>query len=263
MYANVILPLKIERTMSYKVPKPMEKAICEGSRVTVTLHGRKYLCVTDSVTYTAPAGIDPAKIKEIDSVEDLTPVSRFEMRFWKTIADYYMCTVGEVFKAAYSGSFSKQIEYLARQRQEDGEESAVDRMMREEAEKAEMSKIAANLPTLSKQQEEAVKSAEKAFADGKTVLLNGVTGSGKTEVYVTLAARRMQQGKSVLYMVPEIAMSRQLCTRLKKVFGESLMIFHSQQTPARKKRIFDTLENEPDRPVIILEIGRASCRERV
>ncbi|MCI2082877.1 MAG: primosomal protein N' [Bacteroidales bacterium] len=251
MYANIILPLKLAYTMSYSIPGPLERGIRKGSWVTVTMHFRRYLGIVEDISYSAPEGIAPSRIKPIDTVEPIAAVSYMEIEFWKTVAEYYMCTVGEVFKAAYSGSFSKQIEYLAAQKELKGEEGAADRLIREERENRR-GKTEWHMPVLSDMQAEAVRNTEKAFAAGRSVLLNGVTGSGKTEVYITLAIHKLLEGKQVLYMAPEIAMSKQLCGRLKNVFGESLMIFHSRQTSARKKQIFNALKNDSGSPHIIL-----------
>ena len=59
------------------------------------------------------------------------------------------------------------------------------------------------------------------------MLLDGVTGSGKTEVYISLAANVLDSGGSVLYMIPEIAVSKQLGNRLKEVFGSQLASFRN------------------------------------
>ena len=101
-----------------------------------------------------------------------------------------------------------------------------------------------NIPQLSGVQQTAFDEIKGSFASapGKPVLLRGVTGSGKTEIYISLALECLRQGKSVLYMVPEIAISKQLQSRLKKVFGERLLTFHSKQTAAEKARIHKILQ---------------------
>lgn len=105
--------------------------------------------------------------------------------------------------------------------------------------------------TLSEEQEKAAERIRKTFAAGKTALLHGVTGSGKTEIYCKLALEVMEKGLNVLYLVPEIAMSRQLETRLGKYFGDSLMVFHSHETEARRWAVADRLAS-PDKNVIVL-----------
>lgn len=79
---------------------------------------------------------------------------------------------------------------------------------------------------------------------GLPVLLHGVTGSGKTEIYINLASRVLSMGRSVLFMVPEIAISKQLQQRLKKVFGVRLLVYHSKQTAAEKARIYKIVSRQ-------------------
>lgn len=104
---------------------------------------------------------------------------------------------------------------------------------------------------LSGEQEKAAEKARKAFGKGRTALLHGVTGSGKTEIYCTLALEAMARGENVLYLVPEIAMSRQLETRLEACFGDSLMVFHSHETDARRGAVADRLASS-EKGLIIL-----------
>ncbi|WP_276497450.1 replication restart helicase PriA [Pontibacter litorisediminis] len=66
------------------------------------------------------------------------------------------------------------------------------------------------------------------FKEKETVLLHGVTGSGKTEVYIDLIKHALDSGGQVLYLLPEIALTAQIVTRLMKVFGDKLGIYHSK-----------------------------------
>jgi primosomal protein N' (replication factor Y) (superfamily II helicase) len=66
------------------------------------------------------------------------------------------------------------------------------------------------------------------FKEKDTVLLHGVTGSGKTEVYIDLIKHALEGGGQVLYLLPEIALTAQIVTRLMKVFGEKLGVYHSK-----------------------------------
>lgn len=82
--------------------------------------------------------------------------------------------------------------------------------------------------TLSGQQEAALDSIRYQWQDKSVVLLHGVTGSGKTRVYVELMQEALKRGEQVLYLVPEIALTTQLIRRLQRVFGEEVAVYHSR-----------------------------------
>lgn len=90
----------------------------------------------------------------------------------------------------------------------------------------------APLPTLSASQAAALDSIEEQWHSRQlpTVLLRGVTSSGKTEVYITLIDRALKRGEQVLYLVPEIALTTQLTERLQRVFGSKVVVYHSKFT---------------------------------
>ena len=89
--------------------------------------------------------------------------------------------------------------------------------------------------TLSDAQNAAYIHIKEAFRKRQPVLLKGVTGAGKTEIYIKLATDCLNAGKNVLYLVPEIALSRQLEYRLEKIFGTRLMAFHSGESIAQRR----------------------------
>ena len=82
--------------------------------------------------------------------------------------------------------------------------------------------------TLTQPQEEAYKQIKEVFEKKNTCLLHGVTSSGKTEVYIQLINDTLEEGKQVLYLLPEIALTTQLTNRLQAVFGNDLAIYHSK-----------------------------------
>ena len=84
-----------------------------------------------------------------------------------------------------------------------------------------------------------------------TVLLHGITSSGKTEVYIHLILEQLQRGKHVLYMVPEIALTTQLTTRLQAVFGSSLLVYHSRFSDAERVEIYRAVR-EARTPIVVL-----------
>jgi primosomal protein N' (replication factor Y) len=82
--------------------------------------------------------------------------------------------------------------------------------------------------TLSERQEKAKKEIYQSFEEKNTVLLHGVTGSGKTEVYIEMIKDAIANGTQALYLLPEIALTAQIVNRLKAVFGERVGVFHSK-----------------------------------
>lgn len=208
-FIQVILPLRLEWEPYYLVPEELSVAV--GDRVQVEFANKRYVGVVSAVDVKPADELKPRILYIVGREPDLPPVGLKEIRFWRDVADYYLCTVGEVYKAA-----------LAR-----------------DAKALSARKIPAIEPhdiQLSSLQEEAAQKAREAFAAHKTVLLHGVTGAGKTEIYLKLAQDVLQRGRSVLFLVPEIALSRQLEERVAAVFPE-VLVYHSAQTPARRAQV--------------------------
>ena len=91
---------------------------------------------------------------------------------------------------------------------------------------------------LSAPQQEAYNSIVFQFLKKRVVLLHGVTSSGKTEVYIHLISKALQEKKQVLYLLPEIALTVQMTSRLKRVFGKRLGIYHSRYSDAERVEIW-------------------------
>ena len=106
-------------------------------------------------------------------------------------------------------------------------EEKVSRLSDDEGELMEM-KI------LSEKQQEALDAIKKGFAKKDITLLHGVTSSGKTEIYIHLINEYLKQGKQVLYLLPEIALTTQIINRLKDVFGKKVGIYHSRYSDAER-----------------------------
>ena len=81
---------------------------------------------------------------------------------------------------------------------------------------------------LTEAQQKAFDQIKQGFEENKPVLLHGVTSSGKTEIYIKLIKEAINQGKQVLYLLPEIALTTQIINRLKQYFGERLGVYHSR-----------------------------------
>ena len=104
--------------------------------------------------------------------------------------------------------------------------------------------------TLDSQQSRAIEEIRKSWQEKNVTLLHGVTSSGKTEVYIHLIEEVLQQGKQVLYLVPEIALTTQLTDRLQAVFGDRLVVYHSKFSNAERVEIYHACHGT-------LDIGRA------
>lgn len=256
-FIKVILPLRLEWEPVYE-----SETAQVGDRVRVIFAGREYTAVVSEVDVEPETALNkihkilddaPARVSQ-----KFAPSTKEEIAFWRVVSQYYLCTIGEVYKAAYPSMKSAGDEMDARKR-ERLEESLV--KYREKLEKArkdttraayeakvselekslqieERSPLMANVPVLTEVQQEAYFHIQQIWSKkpSRPVLLNGRTGSGKTEMYLKLSNDAISRGKSVLYLVPEIALSRQLEDRVRKYFPD-VKIFHSGISATRRRDI--------------------------
>lgn len=335
IYIKVILPIKLEWEPWYSVgtTSPTDDTYIKiGERVRVPFAGKEYIGIVSQIA--AAPEIDSAKVKKIISIErKMEVVSEKEICFWRQVATYYMCTVGEVFKAAspafrtnfqkvkaaqtermekkleksisvidkkittYSERIIKRKESLLSARKEsvisrlseeierleneiaklrtekDSLKSTLDRSRiciqtennitnesayTESSQPRPSQKIVTGI-SLSQAQNEAYDSILRTFRDRKTAFLNGVTGSGKTEIYICLAAQTMNSGRNALYLVPEIALSKQLEDRLYTVFGKRMFVFHSGETAAERNAVSQMMEEAEKKGESYTVIGTRSA----
>jgi primosomal protein N' (replication factor Y) len=103
---------------------------------------------------------------------------------------------------------------------------------------------------LSVSQQKAYEETKLAFEKNKPVLLHGVTGSGKTEIYIQLVRDTLAENKTVLFLIPEIALTTQLITRLRAVFGEIVGVYHSRFSENERVEIWNNVlkQSSPRRP---------------
>ncbi len=106
---------------------------------------------------------------------------------------------------------------------------------------------------LSSSQKVALEETRAGFDDDKVVLLHGVTGSGKTEIYVQLIQEHLDRGKQILFLLPEIALTTQLIQRLSAYFGEQIGVYHSKFNQNERVEIWNNvLNDDPNKFRIIL-----------
>ena len=104
---------------------------------------------------------------------------------------------------------------------------------------------------LSGEQERALEQARGHFKERDCVLLQGVTSSGKTEVYIHLIEETIRQGKQVLYLLPEIALTVQIVKRLRRVFGDRVGVYHSGMTDSARAEMWRRQNGENPYPVVL------------
>lgn len=105
--------------------------------------------------------------------------------------------------------------------------------------------------SLNEFQQKAFSEIKNKFIEKPVVLLHGVTSSGKTEIYIHLIRKVLAEGKQVLFLVPEIALTTQLTNRLKRVFGNRLGVYHSKFSDAERVEIWNNVLNDKSYDVII------------
>lgn len=260
-YIKVVVPLRLDWQPYYLLPDGMD--VRRGSRIKVSFAGRSYSGVVWETDCPAPS--KETNVRYADAAEPLPDITENELKLWKFIADYYLCTIGEVYKIACPKGIVRydRSAKLAKLR-----ESLDDKIAKADAardgtkKKAALQEAIANLQSqiallddtlpwepvqtkLSKAQTEALGAIRKAFIDGRPALLDGVTGSGKTEVYITLASETLAQGRNALILVPEIALSGQLEARLQAYFGPRLYTYHSAETAVQRSIVTDAVRKKP------------------
>lgn len=111
---------------------------------------------------------------------------------------------------------------------------------------------------LSEPQTKALSEIKLNFETKNICLLHGVTGSGKTEIYVRLIEEQLALGHQILFLVPEIALTTQLIQRLQKIFGKQVGVYHSKFNQNERVEIWNSiLESNPDNYRIV--VGARSC----
>lgn len=384
LFAEIILPLPLRSTFTYKVPDDLAEVIERGSRVLVQFGKRKYY--TGLVANTHSDMPQDYEVKEIMAVLDPAPVIRYpQLNLWDWISSYYLCSIGEVYKAALPTGLKPESEtFVSLNKEFDTEESiqltdrqkvvlsfieqngrvrisdiidstkiknatqivsslmelgivevdekvidrykpkkiafislccerndnetlhsffsALNRSRKQEktliayldlsgwmhptaplrdvtkeeliakseatppilkalidkgilkVEKRTVNRFVSekkdpgiSLSPLSESQTRALDTVIDSFRDHNVSLLHGVTGSGKTEIYTHLINRALGDKSQVLYLVPEISLTTQLTDRLRKVFGDRLLVYHSKFSDNERVDIWKKLltSNEP------------------
>ena len=312
---DIILPLAIADVYTYNIPDILlpianRQSPITGCRVLVPL-GKKSVI---GIIYRRHEGELAPNIKVRDAIQiiDEQPiVTPKQLQLWEWLAQYYMCTLGEVMAAAlpseiiddnYSAATTQYIQlspaYLATEAQEQlfkdlqrakkqeqlvrdflrlaqnyqverrvlleqsGVSGAILRILIDKGVFLEEQRPVSRLQqytgetqsphTLDQQQSKALAAIQQAWVKTPVTLLHGVTSSGKTEVYIHLIDQALKKGKQVLYLVPEIALTTQLTDRLRAVFGDQLVVYHSRFSNAERVEIYHQVKCKEAKGKVIL-----------
>lgn len=207
---RIALPTPLRRLFDYLPPQLIDhNKLIPGIRVRVpfqkrTLIGMLIEVVNESI-------IPYEKLKpavELLDTEPLFPVDVYQLCQWA--ADYYHYSLGEVLSSALPGWLrkGKMVPHV------------------EDAKFAEIKEVD-NLPLLNEEQQQAVTAINQAKNQFQTFLLDGITGSGKTEVYLQVIAEKIAAQQQVLVLVPEISLTPQTIARFRERFPVSIVALHS------------------------------------
>ncbi len=381
-FIDVILPIPLKQTFTYSVNRDEAAFLKPGMRVAIPFGKSKvYTGIVHHVHDQPPVGYET---KSIDHILDEEPIiTTFQLKHWEWLAEYYMCSLGEVIKAALPSAFLLESEtiiklsarnfqdeeslsddefilYEALQHQsslhindarsildrknivsviqklldkniieieetvyeqytpklkryiklaaeftsEENLKSLLDSLSRAHKQrdvlmhlfvlnsqtkksisstmlqkKSEASaatlkalidkgileeyfiqhdriefsgEMGSDIKTLNEAQIKALEEIKTSFKTNEVVLLHGVTSSGKTEIYVSLIEEIIKSGKQVLYMLPEIALTTQLISRLQKYFGERISVYHSRFSVNERVEVWkNVLAEKPKAQVVI------------
>lgn len=307
-YAEVILPLPLPGTFTYSIPEELEGKILPGCRVTVPF-GKKitYTALVESLHDVTDCEHEIRPIKEL--LDELPIVLNKQIRLWEWISKYYLCSLGDIYKAAIpqglKGEFKprteQRVRLAARCRDEKGINLILQSLTRAPRQKRllatylqnaepfgnnpkeiskhrliEEAQVSANIykelqekgifesyeveigrlqhrhdtvtpqNSLNEAQKRAFEEIKEGFNHKNVTLLHGVTSAGKTEIYIHLITEALERGEQVLFMLPEIALTKQITERLRRVFGNKIGVYHSKFSDAERVEIWKKqLSDEP------------------
>ena len=209
-FADVHVAYPIDPAFTYRVPEGME--LKTGCRITVPFGNRDIVGYTVSVHRQKPNDFE---VKDVLSLIDDEPIFDEKLiDLCRFTAESYCSYIGESLAMA-----------LPSGKKASGKGS----------DKISAANYAGRRGALIQEQRLVADKISESTGRGSLVhCLFGVTGSGKTEIYIEMAERIIAAGKSVIYLVPEISLSSQIYERLYSVFGSELTMYHSALTPNQR-----------------------------
>jgi primosomal protein N' (replication factor Y) len=256
MFAEIALPLPLRRLFDYQIPNTVDiNQITMGARVTVPFGRRTLIGIIINVKSSSEFPAEKIKpILEILDKESLFSPALFDLLSWS--ARYYQYSLGEVLQAGLPNLLRKASRHC--------EAAKPPRQSREPEIKAlsgPLDCFGRKLPrndealNLNRHQQAAFERIQNNLGKFQTFLLDGITGSGKTEVYLQILDKVFETGKQALVLVPEIALTPQTLQRFQKRFGIQVAVYHSTLTD---KERFKTWMNSREGTVKLVLGTRSS-----
>ncbi|MDR0409647.1 MAG: primosomal protein N' [Spirochaetaceae bacterium] len=212
-YLSLLFDIPLKQSFAYLDGKDCGGEV--GKRAVVDFGRRQLTGFIVSASGEPPAGIDAGKIKTVRRIVDKEPIFGDEdIALAEWMASYYFCSTGEALAAMLPSGRRASItpSFVA----------------------DDIDAMAVSALELSAGQRAALDALITGAEDGVPFYLYGITGSGKTEVFLRAAEFMLDAGKSVIYLVPEIALSRQTSEAIGKRFGESAATLHSKMTSSQR-----------------------------
>ena len=210
MYYNIIIARPFDKVFTYKLD---DQSLEIGQIVIVPFGKAMEVGMVMEIDVKKP----DYNIKKIESVISGIKFNEINIKFLKWVSDYTLAPIGSVLKLF---TINKDIISYQRDTNDLPEPSFKSTILNDEQDKAKV---------------DILKIQDRSH---KPIVLEGVTGSGKTEVYFDLIEREINESKQILIMVPEISLTPQLENRFKERFGLEIKIWHSKITPKRRKEIW-------------------------
>ena len=211
-FAEVHINTPVNRSFTYNIPAGMN--VTPGIRVRINFSGREETGFVIKTHNIPPDGIELKDI--IFPIDDKPIFSERLIQLAEYTSESYLSSIGEVIAKALPSAVNSSSKSKSSQADNAGQ----------------IENVRQEIELTSRQREiyESIKSSDK-----RVHLIFGITGSGKTEIYMSLAMDAISKGLSVIYLVPEITISSQIYLRLYKKFGKNLIVYHSRLT--QKERL--------------------------
>ena len=230
-YANIIVDIsidKLDRTFSYRIPPELIGQIREGSRVRIPF-GRGNT-VRDGYVYsiTDSAGVEPGKIKDI--LEYIPEAVTVEGRLF-ALAAWMRNTYGSTMNQALSTVLP--VKYLRKRKS----------TVRKPAFAFDPDIERTPLPLLTKEQSAVfVGILREREGQGRPSLIYGITGSGKTSIYIRLIEKAIAEGRQSILLIPEISLTWQTVDRFYRCFGDRVAVLNSRLSKGEKSDLFEKVK---------------------